>query len=36
MYEISQQVEQIPYDDFSSQMKHLNNEHQIIVDDILY
>jgi hypothetical protein len=37
MYEICQQVdEQIPYDDFSSQIRHLNNEQQIIVDDILY
>jgi hypothetical protein len=37
MHEICQQVdEQIPYDDFSSQIRHLNNEQQIIVDDILY
>jgi len=37
MHEICQQVdEQIPYDDFSSQIRHLNNEQKIIVDDILY
>ncbi len=37
MYEICQKVdEKIPYDDFSSQIRYLNNEQQIIVDDILY
>jgi hypothetical protein len=37
MYEIYQQVDEwISYNDFSFQMKQLNNEQWNIVDDILY